>query len=272
MAIFGGTVGYRLLRWLSPAGKSNNRDDSAYQSSSKLEALFGPSIWDDLSGKVVIDFGCGTGGEAAEMAARGAARVIGIDIRESVLAQARLAANGAGVADRCLFTTETNEQADLVVSLDAFEHFADPAHILSLMRRLLKDDGQALIAFGPPWYHPRGGHTFSVFPWAHLLFTEQALLRWRADFKADRATRFSEVDGGLNQMTVRRFRRLVSESDFEFVSFEAVPIRKLRHLTSKLSRECLTSFVRCRLRKQRTGSMSAVNYETNLSYAHGTAL
>jgi hypothetical protein len=61
MAILGGTVGYRLLRWLSPEGKTTNRDDRAYQQCSKLEALFGPSIWDDLAGKVVIDFGCGTG-------------------------------------------------------------------------------------------------------------------------------------------------------------------------------------------------------------------
>jgi SAM-dependent methyltransferase len=268
MAILGGTVGYRLLRWLSPEGKTANREESAYQQCSKLEALFGPSIWGDLAGKVVIDFGCGTGTEAVEMALRGAAHVIGIDIRETVLAEARQTASRAGVADRCTFTTETDEQADLVVSLDAFEHFSDPEHILYLMRRLLQDDGQALIAFGPPWYHPRGGHTFSVFPWAHLVFTEQALLRWRADFKADGATRFGEVDGGLNQMTVRRFRRLVQECGFEFVSFEAVPIRKLRHLANALSREYLTSFVRCRLRIQSAGS---VRQERNHHYPHGIA-
>src|SRR5262249_39707109 len=150
----------------------------------------GPSIWEELAGKVVVDFGCGTGAEAVAMAQRGAAHVVGIDIRESVLNQARQAAVRAGVRERCTFTTEIDDQADRVVSLDAFEHFADPGHILYLMRQLLKDDGQALIAFGPTWYHPRGGHTFSVFPWAHLLFTEKSLLRWRADFKSDGATRF----------------------------------------------------------------------------------
>jgi SAM-dependent methyltransferase len=248
MAILGGTVGYRLLRWLSPRGKREGWDDGAYQHISKLEALFGPSIWDELNGKVVVDFGCGIGTEAVEMARRGAAHVIGVDIRESVLAEARRAAQEAGVADRCTFSTEIEDQADIVVSLDAFEHFADPEHILYLMRRLMKDDGQALIAFGPPWYHPRGGHTFSVFPWAHLLFSEQALLRWRADFKSDGATRFEEVDGGLNQLTVRRFWQLVEDSDFAFDRFEAVPIQKLRVLANSLSREYVTSFVRCRLR------------------------
>jgi hypothetical protein len=55
-----------------------------------------------------------------------------------------------------------------------------------------------------------GGHLFSVFPWAHLIFSEQALIRWRSDFKSDGATRFSEVAGGLNQMTIRRFERLIA--------------------------------------------------------------
>jgi SAM-dependent methyltransferase len=248
MAILGGTVGYRLLRWISPRGKQAGWDDGAYQHISKLEALFGSTIWDELRGKVILDFGCGVGAEAIEMARRGAAHVIGIDIREEVLAEARQAARQAGVAERCTFSTEIEDQADIVVSLDAFEHFADPEHILYLMRRLMKEDGQALIAFGPPWYHPRGGHTFSVFPWAHLLFSEQSLLRWRADFKSDGATRFNEVAGGLNQMTVRRFRQLIGESGFEFERFEAVPIEKLKLLANPLSREYVTSIVRCRLR------------------------
>ena len=54
------------------------------------------------------------------------------------------------------------------------------------------DSGQVHISFGPPWCHPLGGHLFSVFPWAHLLFTEHALLQWRAGFKHDGATRFGE--------------------------------------------------------------------------------
>src|SRR5260370_34446435 len=73
MAILGGAVGYRLLRWISPEGKTTNRDDRAYPQCSKLEALFGYSIWDDLAGKVVIYFGFGTGAEAVEMALHGAA-------------------------------------------------------------------------------------------------------------------------------------------------------------------------------------------------------
>lgn len=247
MGIIGGALGYKLLRKISTDGETGYCDGSAYRNRSKIEVLFGPSIWRELEGKTVIDFGCGTGAEAVEIAQRGAAKVIGLDIREKMLAQARDEARRAGVSDRCVFATGTDEKADVVLSIDSFEHFDDPAGILKIMKRLVKDDGTAIVEFGPPWYHPLGGHLFSVFPWAHLLFTEKTLIRWRSDFKVDGATRFSEIEGGLNQMTISRFKKLVSQSDFEFASFEAVPIRKARLASNFLTREFLTAIVRCRL-------------------------
>ena len=56
------------------------------------------------------------------------------------------------------------------------------------------------------------------------------------------------MSAGLNQMTVRRFERLVAESDFEFESFEAVPIKKLRRFHNRLTREFFSAVVRCRLK------------------------
>jgi hypothetical protein len=53
-------------------------------------------------------------------------------------------------------------------------------------------------------------------------------------------------------MTVRRFERLVRESPFEIDVLEIVPIRRLRRLHNRLTRELLTSTVRCRLRKPDT--------------------
>lgn len=250
MGFIGGTIGYKLLRALSPDGHNDYCASGVpliYQNRSKLEVLFGERIWDELAGKVVLDFGCGRGGEVIDIARHGAGKVVGLDMRESVLEEARRAAEAAGVGERCVFTTRAEEPVDVVISLDAFEHFDDPANILRVMRGLLKDDGRAIVMFGPTWYHPIGGHSFSVFPWAHLVFSERALLRWRADWSNDGATRFGEIDGGLNQMTIRRFERLVAASDFEFESFEAVPIRKLRRLHNRLTREFFSSIVRCRL-------------------------
>jgi len=210
----------------------------------------GDEFFGKIAGKVVIDFGCGEGAEAVEMAGRGAERVIGIDIRENVLQTARQLAVSTDVQNTCLFVSSTNELADIVVSLDAFEHFADPGEILRIMDKLLQPAGAVLVSFGPTWYHPLGGHLFSVFPWAHLIFSETALIRWRSTFKTDGATRFGEVAGGLNQMTIARFEKLVADSPLKFDSLELVPIRKLRRLQNRFTREFTTAIVRARLLKR----------------------
>jgi len=247
MGFIGGTVAYNVLRRISSDGETGYCDGSAYEGVSKVETLLGKAIWEQTKDKVVIDFGCGDGEDAVELAKRSARRLIGVDIREPALANARKLAAENGVADRCIFATETTTKADVILSLDAFEHFDDPAGILRIMRQLLKDDGCVLAAFGPTWYHPLGGHLFSVFPWAHLIFTERALIRWRSDFKTDGATRFGEAEGGLNQMTIRRFQEIVDRSDFRFEKFETVPIRKVRPIANRFTREFTTAIVRCKL-------------------------
>ena len=118
------------------------------------------------------------------------------------------------------------------------------------MNTLLQPPGEVLVSFGPTWYHPLGGHLFSVFPWAHLIFSEKALIRWRSDFKQDGATRFSEVAGGLNQMTITKFEELIARSPLRLASIELVPIRRLRGLHNRLTREFTTAILRCRLVKR----------------------
>ncbi len=249
-------IQYRLLRrFASPApARCTGR---AYEGRSKIDILLGPAILDRLRHRTVVDFGCGDGDEAIQFARAGASKVIGVDIREECLERARRAAAAAGVAHLCEFTTAAPGHADVIVSIDAFEHFARPAEILEAMDRLLAPGGEVLVSFGPTWLHPLGGHRFSVFPWAHLVLSERALIRWRADFSADGATRFGEVAGGLNQMTIRRFERLVEASPFRFAEFECVPIRRLKRLHNRWTREWTTSVVRCRLVKRASRSRQA---------------
>lgn len=253
MGFIGGSFGYRLLRTLAPrrrdaAAAASRPIDDTDPHSTPLRVAFGPDIFTRTRGKHVLDFGCGSGQDAVELAREGAARVTGLDIQERFLALGRERAARAGVADRCHFTTRTDERADLILSKDAFEHFDDPAAVLDTMSRLLKPDGQVLAAFGPTWLHPLGGHLFSVFPWSHLVFTEAAQIRWRADFKSDGATRFREVTGGLNQLTIRRFERLVARSPLAIEHLETVPIRGLKLLKSRALREIGSALVRCRMR------------------------
>ena len=252
MGIVGGVAAVQLLRAISPVGQSSGMVDGippAYQNRSKLEVLFGPRIWSDVRDKVVVDFGCGEAHEVVELAEHGARQVIGIENYPPWFASANGLVRARGLDHRCTIVEEwreANGMADVIISLDSFEHFEKPGDILRLMHRMLKPGGHVDVAFGPPWFHPYGGHLFSVFPYAHLLFSERALVTWRGTLPG-KEPKTSFLDAGLNKMTVRRFERLVSNSPFKFASFEAVPIRKLRRVANRASREFTTSIVRCLL-------------------------
>jgi SAM-dependent methyltransferase len=238
--IIGGAVGYWMLRRFPQENVACSA--AAYAGRSKLEVLFGPGIWGEVAGRRVLDFGCGEGEETVALA-RHAREVIGVDIQAPLLERARSRAAGM---PNCRFATTPDGPVDRIVSVDGFEHYDDPAGVLHLMAGVLDPDGAVLVVFGPPWFHPYGGHLFSVFPWAHLIFTEAALIRWRSDFKGDGARRFHEVAGGLNGMTVRRFMQTVGGSPLRLASIECVPIRG-HHRLARLSREAFTAVVRARL-------------------------
>jgi 2-polyprenyl-3-methyl-5-hydroxy-6-metoxy-1,4-benzoquinol methylase len=238
---------YRLLRLIAPQLPAT-MSGAAYNGKSKLRVLL-PGIEDEIKNKVVLDFGCGSGADAKEMAQLGAKQVIGLDISEKWLSLAREQAVNAGVADQCEFVTRVTKPVEVIVSLDSFEHFADPQAVLQTMYSLLEPGGRVFISFGPTWYHPLGGHLFSIFPWSHIVLKEKALIQWRSQFKKDGARRFSEVEGGLNQMTIRRFEGILKKSSFAIEQLELVPIRRLKPLHNQITREFLTAVVRCKLRK-----------------------
>jgi SAM-dependent methyltransferase len=252
MGVIGGTLAGHVLMRLSPDGEGGLAQGvpPAYRNRSKMEVLLGPGIWEELRGKTVVDFGCGPGLEAVEMVEHGARHVIGIDIDEldRWLERAVIHARERGVADRCTFAKkwDGHTRADVILSMDAFEHFEDPAGVLATFHDILKPDGSAIVSFGPTWYHPYGGHLYSIFPYAHCVFTEKALVGWRSKLPGKEAAH-SFMETGINQMTIRRFEKLIAASPFEFASFEAVPIRRLRWIANKAVREFTTSTVRCRL-------------------------
>lgn len=238
---------YRFLKALYPGERYLRANATPVRGLCKLQASFGSRILEAVRGKVVMDFGCGEGWEVLGLAQAGARRVIGVDIRPHLLEQARRNALTAGVSAVCEFTTSPSGKVDLIVTLDTFEHFAEPAAVLFKMNDLLASGGEVWVHFGPPWLHPLGGHLFSVFPWAYLILSEAALIRWRSEFRSDGAQRFEEVEGGLNRMTIGRFLCIVEASPFKLADLELVPIRKLRWLYCALTREFLTAAVRCRL-------------------------
>ncbi len=194
-------------------------------------------LLDNLRGQDVVDFGSGLGFQSVALARDLGCRVTGYDILARHREHGRQLAAQEGLGeDRARFLPPPQETTtpvcDVAISQNAMEHFADPAAVLATMAGLLRPDGLLLLSWGPPWYSPNGGHTrsFCRLPWVHLLFPERAVLAHRARFRDDGATRYEDVDGGLNRMTVARCERLVRRSGLVIAGRRQTCIRRLQVL------------------------------------------
>lgn len=104
-----------------------------------------------LSGKRVLDVGCGGGILAEAMAARGA-RVTGIDLGEAPLAVARLHLKESGqqveyrkIAAEDL-AREQPASFDVVTCLEMLEHVPDPASTVAACAQLARPGGQVFFS------------------------------------------------------------------------------------------------------------------------------
>ena len=79
----------------------------------------------------------------------GASHVMALDIVPSHFETGRELAEKFGCADRVTFGTQVPESfiPEIVVSISAFEHFADPAAELRRMSKLLPPGGLVVISF-----------------------------------------------------------------------------------------------------------------------------
>ena len=201
-----------------------------------------PEFMDLTAHRSILDFGCGFGLQAAALARLGR-DVTGLDLPRQVF-QPTWRQLMDDYPNLLLTTVAPARTFDVVYSCSSFEHFADPAHVLGLMRELVAPGGVLVIAFAEPWYSPRGHHmdSFTRMPWVNLLFRESDVMAVRALYRPDGATRYEEVEGGLNRMTVARFERLMRDSGLRVRSLRLIPVRGIPYVTRvPLLRELLTA-------------------------------
>jgi ubiquinone/menaquinone biosynthesis C-methylase UbiE len=195
---------------------------------SELEREF-PDLRAYVYNKDVLDFGCGWGDQAAAIAVRFDARVTGLDTHTKLLAAAR-----ERYGRRVRFIERLNgETFDVVITQDAMEHFDDPAAALTAMSGALRPGGRILMTFGPPWYAPYGTHTnfFCPIPWLQLWFPEKTVMNVRARYRKDGASRYEEVESGLNRMSLQKFERLTCASGLRAERLKYVGVKRMHFLT-----------------------------------------
>ena len=198
----------------------------------KLRRRFGSAF--DIADKRVLEVGCGEGDLAICMA-EAQAQVTALDIdgaRIKTAESKRLTAQaegraGAKFVEADFLRFESDVSFDRIVALESFEHIAAPERFLAKMRTLLAPEGKILSVWGPTWLSPFGAHMAELtkVPWVHLLFPEPVVLAVRrAKYRpTDLATRYENMRGGLNRMTIARFRECVAEAGLKLERFEINP-------------------------------------------------
>lgn len=186
-----------------------------------------------LSGKRVLDVGCGGGILAESMAQRGA-QVTGIDMGESPLAVARLHQLESGVEVDYQRTTaeELAAQApasfDVVTCMEMLEHVPSPASVIEACAQLVKPGGHVFFSTinrNPKSYLfaivgaeyvlrmlPRGTHDYAKF------IRPSELDRWARSAELQ----LVEITGMTYNPLSRRYR-LGKDIDVNYLAYYAAP-------------------------------------------------
>jgi SAM-dependent methyltransferase len=179
------------------------------QSFARRDAL----LYRDIAGKVALDYCCGNGEIAIEMAKRGAAKVWGIDLSPVAIENARALAGQSGVGDQCEFRVMDAEHTEFADATFDVIHEYGALHHLDLsaayaeLARILKPDGRIVctetLRHNPliHWYRKRTPHLRTAWEVEHILG-------------------LPEIESG------KRFFGSVAVRTFHLAALAAVPFRR----------------------------------------------
>jgi ubiquinone/menaquinone biosynthesis C-methylase UbiE len=197
--------------------------------------------------KRVLDIGCGAGGKTIYYASQGAEKVYGIEVVEHYREEANKLAKEKNLEDKFEFILSDAGEGipfeddffDTIIMNDAMEHVDKPLEVLNQCYRVLKPGGKLYVNF-PPYHHPFGAHLSDVigFPWVHLFFSDETLIevykdlvkdlpdgQSRIDFRIGKDENGKEYFSYINRMTIKRFNKILKETDYKVDYYDEVSLR-----------------------------------------------
>ena len=118
-----------------------------------IEAPIITAMLPELTGRKVLDIGCGMGQHAMQYAKLGAASVLGTDISEKMLAYAAEHNTAENITYRKLAFEELEEitdRFDVITSSLAFDYAQDFEGLMKKINALLADDGVLVFSMSHP--------------------------------------------------------------------------------------------------------------------------
>ena len=108
-----------------------------------------------IKGRTFLDVGCGNALYSLELARRGAAKVVGIDISEVMIGLCKQSSEKENLTDRCTFIQtdlldyQPDSSFDVSFGIGLFDYISDPLPVLKRMREVSTD--KAIMAFPRLW-------------------------------------------------------------------------------------------------------------------------
>jgi 2-polyprenyl-3-methyl-5-hydroxy-6-metoxy-1,4-benzoquinol methylase len=188
-----------------------HRFDAIYEDEKNPFARFIDNVWrgvvrrrfdltlarlEPLAGRSVLDVGCGSGRYCVAYAARGAARVLGVDFAAGMIELADRHARREGLAALCEFRAGKfpeivgDESFDACTAMGFFDYIADPAPIISRMRELTRSTMVMSFPKSREWRAPVRRARFWAAGCPLFLYSE---LRVRKILSEARVTRYDWV-------------------------------------------------------------------------------
>jgi len=180
----------------------------------------------DLTGKRILDFGCGMGGMTLWYAKNWDCTVFGVDldglhIQVANEMKARNDLNNVFFEKRDILERPLESQYDLIFMNDVAEHIPYPAleAILTQLKSCLAPGGQLFVSY-PPWASPYASHVNRVthLPWCQFL-PEKILLHWikrkNVPLTGEHESDLVSAYKGLNHLTHSRLLHVAKSAGLE---------------------------------------------------------
>lgn len=108
-----------------------------------------------IKGRTFLDVGCGNALYSLELARKGAAKVVGIDISEVMIGLCKQSSDNENLSDVCTFIQtdlldyKPESTFDVSFGIGLFDYISDPLPVLKRMREVSTD--KAIMAFPRLW-------------------------------------------------------------------------------------------------------------------------